>query len=61
MRFGHRRWCCTRAATPSHRLQKDILAAGIPGAQFVELDSNNHILLENEPAWKRFCDEVSGS
>jgi pimeloyl-ACP methyl ester carboxylesterase/DNA-binding CsgD family transcriptional regulator len=35
-----------------------ILAAGIPGAQFVELDSNNHILLENEPAWKRFCDEV---
>ena len=36
-----------------------ILATGIPGAQFVELDSNNHILLENEPAWKRFCDEVS--
>ena len=35
-----------------------ILAAGIPGAQFVELDSKNHILLEHEPAWKRFCDEV---
>ena len=35
-----------------------ILAAGIPGAQFVELDSMNHILLENEPAWERFCDEV---
>lgn len=35
-----------------------ILAAGIPGAQFVELDSKNHILLENEPAWGRFCDEV---
>jgi pimeloyl-ACP methyl ester carboxylesterase/DNA-binding CsgD family transcriptional regulator len=35
-----------------------ILAAGIPGSQFVELDSNNHILLENEPAWERFCDEV---
>ena len=35
-----------------------ILAAGIPGAQFIELDSNNHILLENEPAWGRFCDEV---
>ena len=35
-----------------------ILAAGIPGAQFVELDSNNHILLEHEPAWKRFCNEV---
>ena len=35
-----------------------ILAGGIPGAQFVELDSKNHILLENEPAWERFCDEV---
>ena len=35
-----------------------ILAAGIPGAQFIELDSKNHILLENEPAWARFCDEV---
>ena len=35
-----------------------VLAGGIPGAQFVELDSKNHILLENEPAWKRFCDEV---
>ena len=35
-----------------------ILAAGIPGAQFIELDSKNHVLLENEPAWDRFCDEV---
>lgn len=35
-----------------------LLAAGIPGAQFIELDSKNHILLENEPAWERFCDEV---
>ncbi|HKR12398.1 MAG TPA: alpha/beta fold hydrolase [Pyrinomonadaceae bacterium] len=35
-----------------------ILAAGIPHAQFIELDSKNHILLENEPAWERFCDEV---
>ena len=35
-----------------------ILAAGIPGAQFVELDSKNHVLLEHEPAWGRFCDEV---
>ncbi len=30
------------------------LAAGIPGAQFVELDSRNHVLLEHEPAWDRF-------
>lgn len=35
-----------------------ILAAGIPQAQFIELDSRNHILLESEPAWARFCDEV---
>jgi pimeloyl-ACP methyl ester carboxylesterase/DNA-binding CsgD family transcriptional regulator len=34
------------------------LAAGIPGAQFVELDSRNHVLLENEPAWERFCEAV---
>jgi pimeloyl-ACP methyl ester carboxylesterase/DNA-binding CsgD family transcriptional regulator len=35
-----------------------ILAADIPDARFVELDSKNHILLENEPAWERFCQEV---
>jgi len=35
-----------------------LLAAGIPGAQFVELDSRNHILLEEEPAWARFQDVV---
>jgi pimeloyl-ACP methyl ester carboxylesterase/DNA-binding CsgD family transcriptional regulator len=35
-----------------------ILAAGISGAQFVELDSKNHILLNGEPAWERFCNEV---
>ena len=35
-----------------------IIAAGIAGAQFIELDSKNHILLENEPAWERFRQEV---
>ena len=35
-----------------------ILAAGIPQAQFIELDSKNRVLLENEPAWERFCYEV---
>ena len=34
------------------------IAAGIPGAQFVELDSRNHILLEDEPAWARFQEAV---
>src|SRR5262245_830718 len=35
-----------------------LLASRIPGAEFVELDSRNHILLEHEPAWPRFCDAV---
>jgi pimeloyl-ACP methyl ester carboxylesterase/DNA-binding CsgD family transcriptional regulator len=30
------------------------MASGIPGAEFVELDTKNHILLEDEPAWDRF-------
>ena len=34
------------------------LAATIPNAQFVELDSRNHILMEHEPAWQRFQDAV---
>ena len=35
-----------------------LLASSIPGAQFVELDSKNHILLEHEPAWARFREAV---
>jgi pimeloyl-ACP methyl ester carboxylesterase/DNA-binding CsgD family transcriptional regulator len=35
-----------------------IMASGIRNAQFVELDSRNHILLENEPAWQRFREMV---
>jgi pimeloyl-ACP methyl ester carboxylesterase/DNA-binding CsgD family transcriptional regulator len=35
-----------------------ILASLIPGARFVPLASRNHILLESEPAWKRFVEEV---
>lgn len=31
--------------------QGRLLAAQIPGAQFVQLESCNHVLLENEPAW----------
>jgi pimeloyl-ACP methyl ester carboxylesterase/DNA-binding winged helix-turn-helix (wHTH) protein len=34
------------------------LAALIPGARFVSLESQNHILLEDEPAGPRFLDEV---
>jgi DNA-binding NarL/FixJ family response regulator len=35
-----------------------MLASGIAGAEFVELDSRNHILLDGEPAWERFCGAV---
>jgi DNA-binding CsgD family transcriptional regulator len=35
-----------------------LLASGLRGAEFVELDSRNHILLEHEPAWQRFKDAV---
>ena len=31
-----------------------LLASAISGAQFVELESKNHVLLEQEPAWTRF-------
>ena len=34
------------------------LAAGIPGARFVPLDSDNHILLGDEPAFRVFIDEM---
>jgi pimeloyl-ACP methyl ester carboxylesterase/DNA-binding CsgD family transcriptional regulator len=34
------------------------LASTIPDAQFVELESQNHILLEHEPAWPRFREAV---
>jgi DNA-binding NarL/FixJ family response regulator len=35
-----------------------LLASEIEGAQFVELDSHNHVLLEHEPAWSRFQEAV---
>jgi pimeloyl-ACP methyl ester carboxylesterase len=34
------------------------LASIIPGARFVPLEGRNHILLESEPAWSRFQQEV---
>jgi pimeloyl-ACP methyl ester carboxylesterase/DNA-binding winged helix-turn-helix (wHTH) protein len=38
--------------------QGRLLAALIPDARFVSLESRNHILLEDEPAWGRFVEEV---
>lgn len=36
------------------------LAAGIRGARLVALESSNHIVLEDEPAWPHFLREVTG-
>jgi len=38
--------------------QGRIIAAGIPQATFVELDSCNHVLTESEPAWQRWQEAV---
>lgn len=35
-----------------------LLAALIPDSRFVQLESRNHILLEQEPAWGRFLAEM---
>jgi pimeloyl-ACP methyl ester carboxylesterase/DNA-binding CsgD family transcriptional regulator len=40
--------------------QGRLLASRIAGAEFVELDSANHILLADEPAWPRFQEAVLG-
>lgn len=36
------------------------LAAAIPGAEFVPLDSQNHVLLDHQSAWERFFLELQG-
>ena len=35
-----------------------VLASGIPDARLVPLQSDNHIVLEDEPAWRVIVDEV---
>ena len=34
------------------------LAARIPGARFVALEGQNHLVLEGEPSWSRLLDEI---
>ena len=36
-----------------------LAASLVPGAHFVALSSRNHVLLEHEPAWRRWRDEVA--
>lgn len=35
-----------------------LIAAAIPGARFVSLEGRNHLILQTDPGWYRFCDEV---
>ena len=35
------------------------MAAGIAGSRFVALEGRNHLILEHEPAWARFREEVT--
>jgi pimeloyl-ACP methyl ester carboxylesterase/DNA-binding CsgD family transcriptional regulator len=35
-----------------------LIAMAIPGAQFVPIDSRNHLLLESEPGWQHWIDAV---
>jgi pimeloyl-ACP methyl ester carboxylesterase len=35
------------------------MAAAIPGARFVPLQSRNHLILEDEPAFARFIEEIT--
>lgn len=48
-------------ATQDQRIPLELgraLAAGIPEAHFVPLDSRNHILIEGEPAWQAFVETM---
>jgi pimeloyl-ACP methyl ester carboxylesterase len=38
--------------------QGRLLAAEIPGARYVSLPSANHLMLEEEPAWSLFLEEL---
>jgi pimeloyl-ACP methyl ester carboxylesterase len=35
-----------------------LAASLIPGARFIPLESKNHLLIETEPAWEQFLEEV---
>jgi pimeloyl-ACP methyl ester carboxylesterase/DNA-binding winged helix-turn-helix (wHTH) protein len=35
-----------------------LIAAGIPGARFVSLEGQNHLILKNDPGWPRLQQEI---
>lgn len=36
-----------------------LIAGAIPNAEFVPLESRNHLLLDHQPAWRQFLDEMA--
>ncbi len=40
-------------------VEGQLVASSIPDAEFVPLDSRNHILLEHQPAWRQFFVEIA--
>jgi class 3 adenylate cyclase/pimeloyl-ACP methyl ester carboxylesterase len=48
--------CRDEAAVPMEEGRR--MPARIPGARFVALEGRNHLILEDEPAWPRFLEEV---
>jgi pimeloyl-ACP methyl ester carboxylesterase len=48
--------CRNEAAVPFE--EGRLMASMIPGARFVALEGQNHLILEDEPAWPRFLEEV---
>ena len=50
--------CRNEASVPFE--EGRLMASMIPGARFVPLEGQNHLILEDEPAWPRFLEEVRG-
>ncbi len=61
--------CCRRSACPTLVLHSSrdarvsfdegrLIAGLIPGARFVPLEGDNHLLLDSEPSWQRWLDEL---
>ena len=48
--------CRNEAVVPFEEGRR--IAAGIPGARFVALEGHNHLVLESDPGWGRFLDEI---
>ena len=50
--------CCARREPDNNFEQSRILSALIPGSRLVPLDSANHLLPDQDPAWPRFLAEL---